>query len=270
MANFANLQPIWSSDLALSAEPTVDWIWQGYIAPGNVTLLTGLWKAGKTTLLALLLARRKHGGKLAGLDVKPGKTLVVTEEDSSLWAQRARRHNFGDQVLLISRPFNRIPSEEQWQALLDEIRAIQAKHAIDLLMIDPLAPFLRDENNAKVVLDYLMPLCELTKTGMAVLATHHPAKAERPLGHSARGSGAILAQVDIVLEMRLPALDRLTRRRRIIGLSRHNDTPRHLLLELNADASDYLVLPDEPEDGFDAHWHILQFIFEDAEDPTRP
>jgi hypothetical protein len=30
--------------------------------PGKVTLLTSQWKAGKTTLLSVLLARLKQGG----------------------------------------------------------------------------------------------------------------------------------------------------------------------------------------------------------------
>jgi len=50
----------------------VNWLWGGYLAPGNVTLLTGLWRAGKTTLIAALLARMQAGGSLAGLAVRPG------------------------------------------------------------------------------------------------------------------------------------------------------------------------------------------------------
>src|SRR5207249_5540967 len=34
------------------------WLWHGLLGPGKLTLLTSLWKSGKTTLLAHLLARR--------------------------------------------------------------------------------------------------------------------------------------------------------------------------------------------------------------------
>ena len=47
-------------------EPAADWLLHGFVARGNLTLLTSLWKAGKTTLLSLLLSRRKHDGLLAG------------------------------------------------------------------------------------------------------------------------------------------------------------------------------------------------------------
>src|SRR5205807_153532 len=45
----------------------VRWLWRGYLAAGAVTLLTSQWKTGKTTLTAVLLARLKAGGQLAGL-----------------------------------------------------------------------------------------------------------------------------------------------------------------------------------------------------------
>ena len=60
-------QEVWDHELAVSTRPAAEWLWQGFVAPGNPTLLTSPWKAGKTTLLSLLLARRKTGGAPAGL-----------------------------------------------------------------------------------------------------------------------------------------------------------------------------------------------------------
>jgi len=52
------------------------WVWQGYLAPGSITLLTSQWKAGKTTLLSVLLARMGDGGTLAGLPVRKGRVYT--------------------------------------------------------------------------------------------------------------------------------------------------------------------------------------------------
>ena len=56
------------------------WLWHGYLATGNVTLLTGPWKCGKTTLLAALLSRLGTGGALVGLPVAAARAVVVTKK----------------------------------------------------------------------------------------------------------------------------------------------------------------------------------------------
>jgi len=99
---------------------------------------------------------------------------------------------------------------------------------------------------------------------MAVLGMHHPAKGQPPLGQAARGSGALLGHVDISLEMRHPSGDPLTRRRRLLALSRHAQTPRQLLLELNPEATDYTVVADDREDGFQSNWEVLRLVLGDA------
>src|SRR5262249_4028682 len=75
--------------------PPTRWLWHGLLAPGKLTLLTSLWKSGKTTLLAHLLARRRQGGDFLGLAVTPGVSLIVSEEPRDLWPERCRRHQLG-------------------------------------------------------------------------------------------------------------------------------------------------------------------------------
>jgi hypothetical protein len=257
-------QELWDQDLTKAEQTNPDWLWHGLLARGNVTLLTGLWKTGKTTLLSLLLSRRKHGGSLAGLAVQPGKTVVVAEESAALGADRARRHDFGGNVCFFLQPFLNVPTPDEWRALLERIHQLRHEHGVELLVIDPLAPFLRAENNPRAMLDTLMPLAALTRSGMAVLANHHPAKGNPSPGQAARGSGALLSHVDISIEMRHPGGDPLTRRRRLLALSRHPETPRQFLIELNADGTDYTALSDDYQDGFQANWPVLTMIFEDA------
>src|SRR4051794_10660167 len=162
------------SDLrARAGRPDADrWLWQGYLAAGNVTLLVGQWKAGKTTLLSVLLARLAAGGTLAGLAVRPGRAVVVTEEDEALWNERSDRLGLGDHVHLVHRPFRgRRPTPAQWQQLIDSLVARHREHPFDLLVIDPLAAFLpgQTENHAGIMLDVLLPLQALTALGVCVL-----------------------------------------------------------------------------------------------------
>jgi len=255
---------IWAQEVKTIHDKPTDWLWQGFIARGNTTLLTGTSKAGKTTLLSLLLSRRKEGGSVGGIPVKPGKTLIITEENLPRWAQRMREHDFGDHVCFLARPFLTIPTTEQWQALLDRVLELRAEHGMDLAIVDPLAPYFRCENNARNVLETMLPLGALAGEGMAVVGMHHPAKKEKPLGQAARGSGALLAYVDISIEMRFPGGDPFTRRRRFHSLSRLPETPRSLLMELNAEGSDYFPVDDDYADPFQENWKVLHMVLEDA------
>ena len=86
----------WSS--TLDKNERTFWVWEGMVARAGITLLTGASMLGKTTLVAMLLDRRREGGRLLGRCVWPGTTVVITEEDLSLWARRQQRLDFGPHV----------------------------------------------------------------------------------------------------------------------------------------------------------------------------
>ena len=50
MNDIRNFPSTWTNQIAAVTPPAIDWLWQGFIARGNLTLLTSPWKAGKTTL----------------------------------------------------------------------------------------------------------------------------------------------------------------------------------------------------------------------------
>src|SRR3954454_4815152 len=68
----------------------LNWLWHGYLAPGQITLLTSRWKTGKTTLLTGLLRALAEGGTFLGQALRPVKALVVSEESDAIWAERLR------------------------------------------------------------------------------------------------------------------------------------------------------------------------------------
>src|SRR5262245_11960622 len=67
---------------------SLPWIWDGVLAHDAMTLLSAPEKTGKTTLLSLLLDRRREGGQLLGRAVRPGRTILCSEENTTLWALR--------------------------------------------------------------------------------------------------------------------------------------------------------------------------------------
>jgi hypothetical protein len=255
---------VWSDEMAAAPDEPMNWVWEGLVAQANLTLLTSQWKAGKTTLLSILLGLRVAGGVLAGLAVRPGKTVVISEESTSLWQRRVRLHRFGPNVCFIPQPFRTIPSHEQWVELIGQVLAIREEHGADLFVIDPLAPFLRGENQARTMLETLLPLTELLDAGMAGLLLHHPGRGDRPLGQAARGSGALLGHVDVSIDMRHPGGDPLTRRRRLFTISRHAQTPRQLMIELDREGTTYQLVNDCVEEQSVNKWEPIRLVFLDA------
>jgi hypothetical protein len=55
------------------------------------------------------------------------------------------------------------------------------------------------------------------------------------------------------------------RRRRLLAFSRSDVTPRQLVIELNADATDYACLGNFMDDEFAVNWDRLRFVLEDAQ-----
>lgn len=247
------------------ARPPIPWLWHGYLAGGQVTLLTAQWKSGKTTLLSLLLARMKTGGDFAGLPLAQARAVVVSEESEDQWAPRLDKFDLSH-VYLICRPFTGIPTQAEWLDLIDEIADTRQSDGAAIVAFDTLPTFLPGcEANAASVLKALLPLQRLTQAGMSVLLTHHPKKGVVLPGQAARGSGAFAGFADVVLEMtRCPCARDDDRRRRLLAFSRSDATPRQRVFELNQEATDYTCLGDFLDDDFAVNWQRLRLVLEDA------
>src|SRR5579859_917295 len=170
--------PATLADLQSIPAQTAPWLWDGYLAAGKVTLLTSLWKMGKTTLVSVLLAKMKTGGELAGRRVQPARPIIVSEESPDYWTERGRRLDLASDLLFYCQPFRAKPKPAEWDALMDAVENSSQRNNVNLMVIDPLASFLpgRDENNATLIMEALLPLQQLTRCGLAVLLLHHPRK----------------------------------------------------------------------------------------------
>ncbi len=259
----ADLPVLALGELLSAPAVAVSWLWDGYLAAGKMTLLTSQWKMGKTTLLSVLLAKMRAGGELAGRPVAAARAAVVTEEGADYWVERGRRLGLGPDLWLLCQPFRGKPTPAAWRGLIALLGRLRVEKGLDLVVIDPLAPFLpgRDENNAGVMLAALLPLKALTAAGVAVLVLHHPSKRPAPEGQAARGSGALSAHADVLIELRPdPHGGDADRRRRLTALSRFRATPRHAVIELNGAGTDYRWLGDVAEEAYRGSWEVLRTV----------
>lgn len=209
----------------VKAEP-VDWLWERFIAKGAITLLTGLWKAGKTTLISILLKQMSQGGDIAG-KIRPSQIIYVTEEGATTWRVRKDKYDIsGSHLRLAIRPFSGKPSKAQWEGLLNDLAKEIEKSQVDLVVIDPLSMFMPcdDENDSAKMMSALAPLHKLTNAGAAVLIIHHPRKSGGMHGTASRGSGALPGFVDIILELERATELGVDNRRTLKGMSRFTDS----------------------------------------------
>lgn len=232
---------------ALGEGDQTDWIWTGWLARGFVTLLVGLWKAGKSTLLAHILNATEDGGNVAGT-VSPVRVLVVTEEGKGLWANRREEIGIADNCEFVVRPFKGRPTEKAWRSFLRVIADAVKDGQFDIVVFDTWQTMTPcpDENDAAKMMAALTPLHEITEAGAAVLLIHHPRKSEGSQGQASRGSGALPGFVDIIVELRRHDPTRQDdTRRKLTGLSRFDETPKEVVLELRDDG--YHTLGDALE-----------------------
>jgi hypothetical protein len=212
------------------------WLWHGYLARGSITLLSALWKSGKTTLLAHLLRQLEHGGDFCGLPLQAGRALYVTEESQSKWADRRDKLGLKDHVEFLVRPFAAKPDWAAWLAFLAHLRDLCARRPFDLLVFDTLANLwpVRDENDDAQVQAALMPLHQLDARANQLLV-HHNRKGDGQEATAARGSGALAAFVDTIVELRrFDPRERHNRQRVLTGYGRFDETPEERVIELTA------------------------------------
>ena len=250
------------------ARPGSGWLCDGYLRRGHITLLTSIWKSGKTTLVSVLLSKLAAGGTLAGQTLQPGRAVVVAEESDELWADRIEKLAIGTNVRILCRPFREQPTSEEWDGLIDDLLGLREQQGLDLLVIDPLVHFLpgRSENDSIAMVRMLRATRRLANAGVSVLILHHPRRESSAPGRAARGSGALSGEVDIILEMdQLGRGVEEDRRRRLWAFSRFKESPRRLVIELNQAGTDYASLGDFATNEFDDGWPVLFGVLEDAE-----
>lgn len=233
--NFDDFNPV--NILDLKGADVIDFLWEGYLSPGHTTLLSGIWKGGKTTMLAHLLRLFGTGGEL-GMGVHMAKVLVVSEESESKWKERRDAIGIGGHVDLYCRPFRRRPKFPEWFGFIDKITSLVRTVGYGVVIFDPLTTSwpVQKENDAGQVIEALMPLHGITDSGAAVLLIHHPRKGDGTEGQAARGSGALAGWVDVIIELRRYDPQRAgDRRRTLTSYSRFDETPSEMVIELTDD-----------------------------------
>ena len=178
----------------------------GLAAAGRVTMLAAREKMGKSTLMAYAAAQMSRGGHIWDQETVPCRVLWVGLEESPADAVTRFIAMGADPEMLTI--VTRLAGEGGLTQLRAEIEAANP----DLVIVDSLAAYARgieDENNAVACTALLSPLVEFVHdSGIALVLLHHANKS----GSGYRGSVAIGAAMDMILEMHPVERDQSLRR----------------------------------------------------------
>lgn len=231
------------TDLINETPEQPDWLWEGLIARGAITLLVGAPKGGKTTFADALIGAMGRGDPFLGRRTRRTKVVFLTEERPDTFVEKARRFELlGVEVYVL---FRHETFGLSWEDVANEATRFAKEVGADLLVVDTFADWagLRGdaENDAGAILQAMEPLKKAAGARLAVLPIHHHRKSAGEYGERVRGSSALTGVVDIIVELERSGSDDGTRILRALG--RFQATPSEPLA-IRLVGSEYELLGD--------------------------
>lgn len=206
--------------------PVLDWRIKYFVARGTTSVATGMWGTGKTAVFSDIGLHVGHGFEWRGRKVAKGVVIYVALENSddverrvATWCdimERAGRDLTGGAFVVHRGPcrlFDPSGKPTRDEKKLIEIANTAASHyglPVAMIVIDTLAQSIMpgNDNDAKDAGIYTAAMQRIVAaTGANVTALAHPTK-DGKVG--VRGSGALQANVDTVIEISKDAAGRGT------------------------------------------------------------
>jgi hypothetical protein len=221
------------SEKLAGVPPEPDWLWNGYLAPGSLTLLAGRPKVGKTTLLFPLIRALEAGAPFLGLPTRCTRVLMLSEEREQTLAEKRELYLDGADPMLLMR---HEVGERTWSEVVEQARGYCRDRGISVLVVDTWDKWtgLRGANESKAgsVIEALEPLMLAAGDGLAVLILAHQRKSGGRFGEAVRGSNALTGGVDVIVELERAPENFGGRMRVLRSESRFTATPDALAAEL--------------------------------------
>jgi len=235
-------------EFAGSTPAEITWIARPYVAAGSICEVVGRIKtAGKTTMVMGLCRAVLEGADFLGEPTKRMAVVYLTEQPASSLRESLRRADLLDRADFHLLSWSDTASVS-WPALVASTVAECRRVGAGLFVVDTLSRFAGirgdGENNAGEADAIMGPLQLAAADGMSIIIVRHERKAGGDVGDAGRGSSAFGGAVDVVLAVRRLEGNGPANRRVIQALSRFDETPETLVVELTPNG--YVSLGNEP------------------------
>ena len=225
-----------AAEIARETPPEVRWIARPWVAESTLTEVSGKPKeAGKTTWVMAMVRCMLDGTPFMGEPTSKTAVVYLTEERHTTLRAALKRAGLlerDDLVILQWQNTLGVP----WEAVVKAAIAECQRRGATVLVVDTVSQFANlvsdTENNSGDALTAYRPLQKATAAGLGVIPIRHERKSGGNVGEAGRGSNAFTGAADIVLSIGRP--EGQTRRtiRLIRAISRLDDTPDELAIEL--------------------------------------
>ena len=222
--------------VAEMAPEGAEWIAPPYVARAAITDLNGKAKAsGKTTLITNLCRCVLDGGAFLGQPTTRTGVVYLTEQSPATFRVSLDRAGLLDSEDFVAL-FWQDTRGLDWSEVVREAADEAIRRGAGLLVVDTLPQFAGlkgdGENNAAAALTATQPLQEAAARGLAIIIVRHERKSGGQVGDSGRGSSAFAGAVDVIMALRRAEGNTRPTIREIHALSRFDETPDELVIEL--------------------------------------
>jgi hypothetical protein len=228
-------------EIAAQTPAEIRWVVRPWVAEQAITEVDGKVKAaGKTTWVTYLVRSILDGVPFMDEPTTRSPVVYLTEQSPATFRvamERAGLLDREDFIVLFWRDTAGVP----WPKIVKAAVAECARRAARLLVVDTLGQFAGlkgdAENDSGDAAEAMKPLQTAAADGLAIVIVRHERKSGGDVGDSGRGSSAFAGAVDVVLSIRRPEGNHSMRPtlREIHALSRFDETPSHIVIELTAD-----------------------------------
>jgi hypothetical protein len=241
--------PLDLATLLCGPPPKIDWLWQRWVARGDLVLFVAAAKTGKSLTGLCLADAHRRGASFLGADCAKGAAAIIDFENPLPDVHvrlRQRGLTAEDHAGLFYYHFPPVeltaPEGASW------LQQMITDNALTLVVLDSfrrIAPGV-DENDSAAVSAFFAPLRRITvATGCAIVVLHHPKKRQTDgpteAGELVRGSGDFTAAVDTILFARKKPPDAFT----LEAESRHGYPHAPVLVRISAPEAEKLELTNE-------------------------